>query len=47
MYRDMKEIKEISKPIRNMKVMEISRVNSVLPDKYQLGLQPIRKKEMS
>ena len=47
MQRDMKEIKEISKPIRNMKVMEISRVNSVLPDKYQLGLQPIRKKEGS
>ena len=30
-----------------MKVLEISRVNSVLPDKYQLGLQPIKKKEMS
>jgi hypothetical protein len=24
----------------------MSRVNSILPDKYQLGLQPIKKKEI-
>ena len=33
------------KPTRNIKFLEISRVNSILPDKYQLGLQPIKKKE--
>lgn len=38
-------MKEISKPVRNIRFLEISRVNSVLPDRYQLGLQPIRKKE--
>ena len=36
-----------NKPIRNIKFLEISRVNSILPDKYQLGLQPIKKKEMA
>ena len=33
-----------NKPIRHIKFLEISRVNSILPDKYQLGLQPIKKK---
>ncbi len=32
--------------MRNIKFLEISRVNSILPDKYQLGLQPIKKKEI-
>jgi hypothetical protein len=42
-----REARELSfnKPIRNIKFLEISRVNSILPDKYQLGLQPIKKKE--
>jgi hypothetical protein len=36
-----------NKPIRHIKFLEISRVNSILPDKYQLGLQPIKKKEVA
>jgi len=35
-----------NKPVRHIKFLEISRVNSILPDKYQLGLQPIKKKEV-
>lgn len=35
-----------NKPTRNIKFLEVSRVNSILPDKYQLGLQPIKKKEL-
>ena len=44
-FKEPKEYKEVIKPVRNFRFLEISRVNSVLPDKYQLGLQPIRKKE--
>jgi hypothetical protein len=43
--REGKEF-NFNKPIRNIKFLEISRVNSILPDKYQLGLQPIKKKEV-
>ena len=44
-----RETREFSfnKPIRNIKFLQISRVNSILPDKYQLGLQPIKKKEIA
>lgn len=42
--REMKDF-SFNKPIRNIKFLEISRVNSILPDKYQLGLQPIKKKD--
>lgn len=43
-YRDGKEF-SFNKPVRNIKFLEINKVNSILPDQYQLGLQPIRKKE--
>ena len=42
-HRDGKEF-SFNKPVRNVKFLEISKVNSMLPDQYQLGLQPIRKK---
>lgn len=43
-YRDGKEF-TFNKPVRTIKFLEINKVNSILPDQYQLGLQPIRKKE--
>ena len=42
--RDKREF-SFSRPIRNIKFLEVSRVNSILPDKNQMGLQPIKKKE--
>lgn len=42
-YRDGKE-KSFSKPTRNIKFLEINKVNSILPDQYNLGLQPIKKR---
>jgi hypothetical protein len=42
--RDGKEF-SFNKPTRNIKFLEISKVNSILPDQYQLGLQPIKKRE--
>lgn len=34
-----------NRPIRNIRFLEMSQINSVLPDRFQLALQPIRKKE--
>ncbi|CAM5999677.1 unnamed protein product [Sphagnum balticum] len=35
-----REVKDMIRNTRQMRVMEISRVNSILPDKYQLALEP-------
>ena len=41
--KEGKEVKELIKPHRT-KVMIISQVNAVLPDKYHMGLQPIKRR---
>lgn len=42
---EMRDMKELIKPHRT-KVMILSQVNAVLPDKYHMGLQPIKRKEI-
>jgi hypothetical protein len=39
-------MKEYIRPVRIVRFLEISRVNSVVPDKYRLGLQPMSKLEV-
>ena len=44
--REIKITKDMIKPLRN-KVLVLSQVNAVLPDKYHMGLQPIKRREVN
>lgn len=42
--KGQREVRDLNnKRTRNVRLLEMNKINSVLPDKFQLCLQPIRK----